>query len=281
MEKSIVSIQKQKQNKKKIVALTAYDYSTAKMLDEAGVDIILVGDSLAMVALGHPNTLSITVDEMLHHTKAVTNGVISSLVVADMPFMSYQADRIEAVKNAGRFIKEGKAKAVKLEGGSPNIIDTVKAIIDCGIPVLGHLGFTPQHINNFGGYYIQANTAQKGKLLLDQAKELEKAGAFAVVLEMIPSPTGKFVTENINIPTIGIGAGPYCDGQILVTDDLLGKYSNFTPSFVRKYAQISDITKEAVTNFLDDVRKVNFPDETRESFKINVEEELKLNLITK
>lgn len=280
MGKSVISIQKLKDNNNKIVALTAYDYSTAKILDEAGVDIILVGDSLAMVALGHPNTLSITVDEMLHHTKAVTNGVTKSMVVVDMPFMSYQSDKFEAVKNAGRFIKEGKAQAVKLEGCNSTIIENIKAIIDCGIPVLGHLGFTPQYINSFGGYYIQANTAQKSQLLLEHAKKLEDTGVFAIVLEMVPSPVGKYVTDNLKIPTIGIGAGPFCDGQILVTDDLLGKYPDFTPSFVRKYANLKEISKAAINNYCNDVKNLNFPDETKESFALKTEEELKLNLIT-
>lgn len=279
MNKFIKNLNKYSHSNKKIVALTAYDYTTAKILEESGTDIILVGDSLAMVALGHPNTLSITVEEMLHHTKAVVRGTIRTPVVADMPFMSYQVNVDDAVKNAGRFIKEAGAQAIKLEGAGSKILQSTKAIIETGIPVMGHLGFTPQFINNFGGYYIQAKTADKIEELLQQAIKLQDTGIFALVLEMIPSIAAKYITENLNIPTIGIGAGPYCDGQILVTDDLLGKYSDFTPSFVRKYQNLADLSRKAIRNFVDDVRNGTFPDEESESFKPNENEIEKIDSI--
>ena len=278
MLKTIKTLQKLKNSGTKIVSLTAYDYSTAKFLEKAGVDFILVGDSLAMVALGHKNTLSVTMEEMLHHTKAVVRGAPETLVVADMPFMSYQVDTKEAIINAGRFVKEAGAQSVKLEGASNHIINCVETIVETGIPVLGHLGFTPQFINSFGGYFIQAKSADKAEMLLEQALKLEQAGAYAIVLEMIPSETGKFVTENISIPTIGIGAGPYCDGQILVTDDVLGKYTDFTQSFVRKYANLATITTEAIQKYCNDVRNNDFPDLETESFSINEKEKEKLNI---
>lgn len=279
MNKTIKTLQNYKDSGKKIISLTAYDYTTAKALEETNVDFILVGDSLAMVALGHKDTLSVTMEEMLHHTKAVTRATPTTLVVADMPFMSYQADQIEAINNAARFIKEAGAQAVKLEGGTENIVAVIKRITEIGIPVLGHLGFTPQFINSFGGYFIQAKSSDKVEMLLKQAKALQEAGAFGVVLEMIPAEVAKFVTDNIDIPTIGIGAGPYCDGQILVTDDLLGKYSDFTPSFVRRYADIGELTKQAITNYCKDVRSGSFPSEEKESFAFDLEEQQKLNLI--
>lgn len=281
MNNSILKIQQLKNNNKKIVSLTAYDYSTAKILESANVDIILVGDSLAMVALGHSNTLSVTMDEMLHHAKAVSKGAINTLIVADMPFMSYQINKKEALKNAGRFIKEANVHAVKLEGASKFIIKVIKRIIESGIPVMGHIGFTPQYLNVLGGYMIQAKTANKTEALLNQAKELEKAGVFAIVLEMVPAQSAKYVTKNINIPTIGIGAGPFCDGQILVCDDLLGKYPDFTPSFVRQYTNITNISELAVKQFCEDVRNNNFPNTIDESFIMDEEEYKKLNPINR
>lgn len=276
---SISKIKKLKKEGKKIATLTAYDYTTAQYLEKAGVDLILVGDSLAMVALGHKNTLSVTMDEMIHHTKAVSRGVTKTLVVADMPFMSYQTDTTEAVRNAGRFIKEGGAQAVKIEGSTEQILTSAKAILDAGIPVLGHLGFTPQFVNSFGGYFVQAKTAQKAEILLNEAKKLQELGVFGIVFEMIPASVAQYVTENLDIPTIGIGAGPYCDGQILVTDDLLGKYSDFTPSFVRKYANISEIAVDAIRNYKNDVKSGDFPNKKTESFAIENKEELKLNTV--
>lgn len=279
MNKTIKTLQNYKDTGKKIISLTAYDYTTAKILEETDVDFILVGDSLAMVALGHKDTLSVTMEEMLHHTKAVTRATLTTLVVADMPFMSYQADPIDAVMNASRFIKEAGAQAVKLEGGTETIVNVVRRITEIGIPVLGHLGFTPQFINSFGGYFIQAKSSAKAEILLEQAKALQEAGVFGIVLEMIPAEVARFITENIDVPTIGIGAGPYCDGQILVTDDILGKYSDFTPSFVRRYVNIGDLSKQAITNYCKDVRSGCFPCKEKESFVLDADEQIKLNLI--
>jgi len=264
-----------KKNNKKITALTAYDYSTAKMLDESGVDIILVGDSLAMVALGHENTLSVTMEEMLHHTRAVSRGNKNSFVIADMPFMSYQQDEIFALNNAGRFVKEANAQAVKLEGGYPHIINCVKKIVESGIPVLGHLGFTPQFLNTIGGYSVQGKNIETTEKILEQALELQKAGAFGIVLEMVPEESAKFITDNLEIPTIGIGAGRYCSGQVLVTDDILGKYQDFTPKFAKKYTNLSLVIKEAVLEYVNDVISGNFPSES-EIFILSEEEKQKL-----
>ena len=263
---------------RKITALTAYDYSTAKALDEIGIDIILVGDSLAMVALGHPNTLSITMEEMLHHTKAVTRAVKTSMVVADMPFMSYQVDEKAALFNAGRFIKEAGANAVKYEGGSEHIINCIKKSVEAGIPVLAHLGFTPQFLQTLGGFKVQGKNFEATKKILEQAKEIEKAGAFGLVLEMVPEESAKYITENLSIPTIGIGAGKYCSGQILVIDDILGKYQDFTPKFARKYANICEITKKAVSSYIEDVISEKFPSE-QEVFGLDKKERDKLENI--
>lgn len=245
-----------------ITALTAYDYSTAKLIDESGIDLILVGDSLAMVALGYKTTHPVTLDEMLHHTRAVVRGVTKSLVIVDMPFMSYQVDVNIAVQNAGRFIKEAGAQGVKLEGGTPSIINVVSKCTEAGIPVLAHLGFTPQFLHTLGGYNIQGKTHESTRKIIDSALELQKAGAFAIVLEMVPEESAKIITESVNIPTIGIGAGRFCSGQILVTDDILGKYSDFTPKFARKYADLSSIIKNAVNEYKDDVISGKFPAET-------------------
>jgi len=260
---------------RKITALTAYDYSTAKALDNSGIDFILVGDSLAMVALGHKNTLSVTMEEMLHHTKAVTRAVKRAMVVADMPFMSYQSDEKTALLNAGRFIKEAKANAIKLEGGYEHIINCTKSIVQSGIPVLGHLGFTPQFLNTLGGYNVQGKNFDTTEKILAQAKAIEKAGAFGLVLEMVPEESAKYITENLSIPTIGIGAGRYCSGQILVIDDILGKYQDFTPKFARKYANISLITEKAVSDYIEDVISSKFPAE-KEIFQLDESERKKL-----
>lgn len=276
MKKITVStIQKLKQDGKNITALTAYDYSTAKFLDEAGIDIILVGDSLAMVALGYENTISITVEEMLHHTKAVVRGARNSLVIADLPFMSYSVDENTAVYNAGKFLKEAGAQAVKLEGGSDRIVNSVKHCTEIGIPVMGHLGFTPQFLNTLGGYKVQGKNFDTTQKILEQAKKLEEAGIFALVLEMVPEESAKYITEHLEIPTIGIGAGRYCSGQILVTDDILGKYSDFTPKFAKKYTDLASIVKEAVTNYKNDVISGSFPSE-KEIFSLSEEEKEKL-----
>lgn len=265
MEKSrkvinVNSFMKFKQQNKKITMLTAYDYSTAKMLDEAEIDGILVGDSLSMVVLGNENTMTVTTDEMAIFTKAVAKGTKYALVVADMPFMSYHASIEEGIKNAGKLIQAG-AKAVKIEGGSNYIAELVKRLTQAGIPVVAHLGFTPQFINSFGGRYVQGKTAENTRKILEEARKMECAGAFALVLEMVPEESAKYITENISIPTIGIGAGRYCSGQILVVDDILGKYSDFTPKFVKKYTDIYTIIKSAVQEYISDVQRGLFPNE--------------------
>lgn len=260
---------------RKIVCLTAYDYSTAQIVDRAGVDVILVGDSLAMVALGHRTTHAVTMEEMLHHTRAVTRGVKTALVVADLPFMSYQVEVTQAITNAGRFIKESEAHAVKLEGATPLNLEIVERLVSMGIPVMGHLGFTPQSIHGLGGTKVQGKTAEDAVKLIRDAKGLEEAGAFSVVLEMVPKAVASILTEELKIPTIGIGAGNGCDGQILVTDDLLGKFTDFKPRFVRRYADLSEICTEAIGNYANDVKEKKFPDDS-ESFAISEEEELEL-----
>ncbi|PZM81698.1 MAG: 3-methyl-2-oxobutanoate hydroxymethyltransferase [Candidatus Melainabacteria bacterium] len=260
---------------RKIVCLTAYDYSTAQIVDRAGVDVILVGDSLAMVALGHRTTHAVTMEEMLHHTRAVTRGVKTALVVADLPFMSYQVEVTQAITNAGRFIKEAEAHAVKLEGATPLSLEIVERLVGMGIPVMGHLGFTPQSIHGLGGTKVQGKTAEDAVKLIRDAKALEEAGAFSVVLEMVPKAVAAILTEEMKIPTIGIGAGNGCDGQILVTDDLLGKFTDFQPRFVRRYANLADICNDAIVSYANDVKTKQFPDDS-ESFAISEEEELEL-----
>ncbi len=258
MRKTIHTLKEYKKQKRKIIALTAYDYSTAKVLDSAGVDIILVGDSLAQVALGYENTLSVTMDEMLHHAKAVVRGVKNALVVVDLPFLSYQVSKKEAIYNAGKCLQIG-AGAVKMEGASEDILKTIKKMVSIGIPVFGHIGFTPQSVNALGGNRVQGKTANHAKELLKQAKDLQDAGCFAIVLELVPSETANLITENLDIPTIGIGAGSGCDGQILVTDDLLGKYVDFKPSFVRRYAEVGKEAERAINNFIYDVQNGKYP----------------------
>lgn len=260
---------------RKIVCLTAYDYSTAQIVDRAGVDVILVGDSLAMVALGHRTTHAVTMEEMLHHTRAVTRGVKTALVVADLPFMSYQVEVTQAITNAGRFIKEAEAHAVKLEGATPLSLEIVERLVGMGIPVMGHLGFTPQSIHGLGGTKVQGKTAEDAVKLIRDAKALEEAGAFSVVLEMVPKAVASILTEEMKIPTIGIGAGNGCDGQILVTDDLLGKFTDFQPRFVRRYANLADLCTDAIVSYANDVKTKQFPDDS-ESFAISEEEELEL-----
>lgn len=266
------TIQKLKDEGQKITALTAYDYSTAKYLDEAGIDIIMVGDSLAMVALGYETTHSIGMDEMLVFSKAVVKGAQSALVVVDMPFMSYHTDVSNAIKNAGEMIKIG-ANAVKVEGGGAYILEVVERYVQSGIPVMGHLGFTPQFLNTLGGYKIQGKSYTTTLEILEQAKQLENAGVFAIVLEMVPEESAKYITDNLNIPTIGIGAGRYCSGQILVSDDIFGKFHDFTPKFARKYGDMNLLIKNCANQYVEDVRNGKLPNE-EEIFKLS-EEELK------
>jgi len=250
----------------KISMLTAYDYPTARLLDDAGVELLLVGDSLGMVVLGYEDTLAVTMEDMLHHTRAVSRGAERALVVADMPFMSYQCSRREAVANAGRLLKEGRAHAVKLEGGRA-IRDEVRAIVEAGIPVMGHLGLTPQAVNVLGGYKVQGRSRREVETLLEDALELERAGIFALVLECVPREVGALLTEKLAVPTIGIGAGPETDGQVLVTQDMLGFTGGRTPSFVRQYASLAEEIKGAVREYIDELRQGSFPAEA-ESFAL-------------
>ncbi len=263
---TVATLRRKKDKGQKIVSLTCYDYSTARILDQAGVDLLLVGDSLAMTVLGHPNTLRVTVDEMLHHVKAVVKGTQQAMVLADMPFMSYQANPVEAVKNAGRFIQEGGAQAVKLEGASDRVIEVVRHLVEIGIPVVGHLGFTPQMVNTLGGFKIQGKNLEDVKKLVTGALRLQEAGAFALVLEMVPVEVADLITRCLKIPTIGIGAGNGCDGQILVVDDLLGRYSELTPRFVRQYLNSGALIAEAVQRYAADIQTLAFPDNDTESF---------------
>ncbi len=253
-----------KQRSEKIAALTAYDFLTASLLDEAGVDVILVGDSVAMVFAGHETTLPITLEEIIYHTRAVRRGLHNALLVADMPFLSYQVSPEQAVLNAGRLLKEGGAEAVKLEGGSV-MVQTIRRLVQIGIPVMGHLGLTPQSINAFGGYALQASEEESAKVLLEEAVQLQEAGVFALVLEKIPAQVAEQVTRALRIPTIGIGAGPSCDGQILVTHDMLGLFEKFKPKFVRRYAEVGRSMREAFSAFRQEVKAGTFPAE-KESY---------------
>jgi 3-methyl-2-oxobutanoate hydroxymethyltransferase len=272
---SILDLQRKKVESQPITMLTAYDYPGANLVDEAGVDLILVGDSLAMTVLGHPNTVSITVDEMLHHCKAVARGASRAFLIGDMPFMSYQVERSEAVRNAGRFMKEGGMDAIKLEGGR-EVADTIRAIVSAGIPVMGHLGLTPQTATKLGGYKVQGKTAAAAQRLLEDALILEEAGCFAIVLEAIPALVGKTVSQKLTIPTIGIGAGPDCDGQVLVFHDVLGLFDRFTPKFAKKYADLRQPILEALRTYRQEVEAGEFPTAAH-SFNID-EAELQLFL---
>ncbi len=252
------TIQKFKDDKKKFSALTAYDFSTAKYIDEAGIDLILVGDSLAMVALGYESTHAVGVDEMRIFTKAVAKGVSRAMVVTDMPFMSYNVDLTSAVNNCAQMIKSG-AQAVKIEGCNDYILSLVEKLTQCGIPVMGHLGFTPQLMNTLGGYKIQGKTAEATTKIIEQAKKLQKAGAFSVVLEMIPEKSTEKISKKLDIPTISCGAGKHCTGQILVSDDVFGKYGEFKPKFARKYGNMRELILDCAKKFNTDVKNGSFP----------------------
>ena len=254
--------------------MTAYDYPWAKMVDAAGIDIVLVGDSLGMVVLGHPDTVSVTMDEMIHHTKAVVRGVERALVVTDMPFGSYNSSIPAAINNATRILKEGHADAVKLEGGV-SMAETVAAIVRAGIPVQGHIGLTPQTATSLGGFKVQGKSAQAAKQLIEDAQALEDAGCFSIVLEAIPAPLADHITREITIPTIGIGAGPGCDGQVLVIHDLVGLYDRFTPKFVKQYAKINEPIAAALAQYKAEVESRAFPTEAH-SFTMKSEEMDKL-----
>ncbi len=255
---TILDLKSKKKKGEPITMLTAYDYPTGLLVDQAGIDIILVGDSLAMVVLGHENTVAVTMDEMLHHCKAVARGAKNPLLVGDMPFMSYQVDVKEAVRNAGRFLKEGGMDVIKLEGGC-DMAPTVKAIVDAGIPVMGHIGLTPQTVSKLGGYRVQGKDVAAAKALIDDAVALEGAGAFSLILEAIPGPVAKLITERVGIPTIGIGAGPDCDGQVLVIHDLIGLFDRFVPKFVKQYASIFPTILGALESYRDEVIAGEFP----------------------
>ena len=267
MKKTLLDFKKAKENNERISMLTAYDYSSAKLIDEAGIDAILIGDSLGMVSLGYEDTLSVTMEDMIHHTKAVARATKNALVVADLPFMSYQTSVYDAVYNAGRLIKEGRAHAVKLEGGI-EMYDRIEAIVKSSIPVMAHIGLTPQSVNALGGFKVQGKDEKAAKALIEAAKAVEKAGAFAVVLECVPAKLAEIVTKELNIPTIGIGAGAQCDGQVLVYQDMIGMFSGFTPKFVKKYANIGDMMKKAFEEYNKEVKNGSFPSQEH-TFKIS------------
>jgi 3-methyl-2-oxobutanoate hydroxymethyltransferase len=264
------TFQLKKQAGDKITMLTAYDYLTSRAVDRAGIDSILVGDSLGMVMLGYENTLPVTMEDMLHHCRAVSRGASRALLIGDMPFMSYQVSTVDAVKNAGRFLQEGGMNAVKLEGGRQQL-DAIKSIIGSGIPVLGHLGLTPQSIHKFGGFKTQGRTSEEAKILLEDALLLEDTGCFGLILESIPDRIAEYITKRLNIPTIGIGAGPGCDGQVLVTHDMLGLFDKFTPKFVKRYGVLHESISQAIDSYREDVLGKDFPLEEH-SFTIKEEE---------
>ncbi|MDA8234823.1 MAG: 3-methyl-2-oxobutanoate hydroxymethyltransferase [Clostridia bacterium] len=266
------TLRRMKEEGQKITVLTAYDYSMAKILDEAEIDVLLVGDSLGMVMLGYDSTLPVTMEEMLHHVKAVTRAASRSMVIADMPFLSYHLGLIESLRNAGRLIQEGGVQAVKLEGGQ-EVAETVAAMVKAGIPVMGHLGLTPQQVNQLGGYFVQGKDEGAARKILDDALALEEAGVFSIVLECVPAPVAELITAKVKVPTIGIGAGPHCDGQVLVTHDILGLYNDITPKFVKQFASVHELIKQGLQQYKDEVRKGIFP-ESRHSYGM-AEEELK------
>ena len=258
MRVTITEIKEMKQKKEKIPMLTAYDYVTAKVVDEAGVPLILVGDSLGMVMLGYESTIPVSMEEMIHHTKAVVRGAKNALIIGDMPFMTYHISVSDALHNAGRFIQEGGAQAVKLEGGEV-VAEKVRRLVDCGIPVMGHIGLTPQSIHQLGGFKVQGKAVEEAKKLLNDACVLEEAGAFAIVLECTPAPLSKLITQKLAIPTIGIGAGPDCDGQVQVISDMLGLYTEFVPKHAKQYVKLAGEIKSAVSSYISEVKSLSFP----------------------
>jgi 3-methyl-2-oxobutanoate hydroxymethyltransferase len=258
MRVTITEIKEMKQRKEKIPMLTAYDYVTAKMVDEAGVPLILVGDSLGMVMLGYESTIPVTMEEMIHHTKAVVRGAKKALIIGDMPFMTYHISTSDALHNAARFIQEGGAQVVKLEGGEV-VAEQVRRLVGCGIPVMGHIGLTPQSIHQLGGFKVRGKAAEEAKKLLNDARILEEAGAFAIVLECTPAPLSKLITQKLTIPTIGIGAGPDCDGQVQVISDMLGLYTEFVPRHAKQYARLAGEIKTAVSSYISEVKSLSFP----------------------
>ena len=260
MKNTVLTLQQAKEENKKITMLTAYDYSTARLIDESGVNMILVGDSLGNVMLGYEDTVSVTMEDMIHHGAAVARGAKNAMVVVDMPFMSYQTGVYDALTNAGRLMKEARANAVKLEGGV-GVCEQIKAIVSAGIPVVAHIGLTPQSVNAFGGHKVQGKTEAAAKKLLEDALAVEAAGAFAVVIEGVPAKLAELITKKLTIPTIGIGAGAACDGQVLVYQDMLGMYSDFTPKFVKKFSNVGEVMKAAFAQYIEEVQNGEFPSE--------------------
>ena len=258
MRVTIGEIREMKQRGEKIPMLTAYDYSTARLIDEAGVPLILVGDSLGMVMLGYESTIPVTMDEMIHHTKAVVRGAKHALVIGDMPFMTYHVSVEDALRNAARFIQEGGAQAVKLEGGEV-VADKVSRLVACGIPVQGHIGLTPQSVHQLGGYKVVGKTPEVAERVLNDARALEEAGAFSIVLECVPAPLSKLITERAAVPTIGIGAGKDCDGQVQVVSDILGLFTDFVPKHAKQYARLSQAITTAITDYIGEVKAGDFP----------------------
>lgn len=258
MKNTVLTLQKQKEENDKIVMVTAYDYTTAKIMDESGVNTILVGDSLGMVMLGYEDTISVTVEDMIHHAAAVARGAKNALIVVDMPFMSYQTSVYDAVANAGRLMKEGRANAVKLEGGV-EFAPHIEAIVKASIPVVAHIGLTPQSVNAFGGFKVQGKDLDAARKLIEDAKAVEKAGAFMVVLEGVPAKLAAKITQQLTIPTIGIGAGPDCDGQVLVYQDLLAMYSDMKPKFVKQFANVGDLMRQGVGAYIKETKDGTFP----------------------
>ncbi len=269
MKNTVTTFRQQKLNHDKITMLTAYDYSTAKLMDASGINGILVGDSLGMTMLGYEDTLSVTMEDMIHHTAAVARGAKNALVVGDMPFMSYQTSVYDAVKNAGRLMKEGRCQAVKLEGGA-SVCKQIEAITNASIPVMAHIGLTPQSVNAFGGFKVQGKDSKNAKRILEEAKEVEQAGAFAVVLECVPAKLATLITKTISIPTIGIGAGADCDGQILVYQDMLGMFSDFKPKFVKHFANVGEVMKNGFKAYIDETKSGTYP-AAEHTFKIDDE----------
>ena len=267
MRVTISQIQEMKQQGQRIPMLTAYDYPTAKLLDEAGIPIILVGDSLGQVILGYDSTVPVTMEDMLHHTQAVAHGAQHALIVGDMPFMSYQPDIATAVRNAGRFLQEAGAQAVKLEGGE-TVADTVRTIVQWGIPVMGHIGLTPQSVNQLGGYKVQGRTPKAAAKIIRDAQALQDAGAFSIVLESVPTPLSRLITQRLSIPTIGIGAGVHCDGQVQVLHDMMGLFTDFVPKHVKRYAALAEVFQEAVAHYVQEVQEDAFPTD-KESFSMD------------
>ena len=267
MRITINQIKEMKQKGEKVTMLTAYDYSTAKIVDQVGIPLILVGDSLGMVMLGYETTIPVTMEEMLHHTKAVVRGTENALIVGDMPFMTYHVSVEDCLRNAARFIQEAGCQAVKLEGGV-TVAEKVRRIVECGIPVMGHIGLTPQSVHQFGGHRVQGRTPEAAIRIIEDARALEEAGVFAIVLETVPAPLATLITEKVGVPTIGIGAGPGCDGQVQIINDLLGSFTDFVPRHAKQYAKLADIMSNAITEYYEEVKAGTFPTK-KQSFSMD------------